>query len=790
MKNKLFLQIIILIFFFQHFLNADEFIIESSEIKILEKGKILQAYNGVKIISKDNMEIIAKKLLYDKEKLILNVIGNVKINDEKNNFFTEGEEFIYNKKTGIIISKGKSITRIQNNYILKSDNLIYDRISSKVYSKNKSKITDLQNNTFLAERFEFNFNTNLLKAKKLSLFDSLNNQYYLNFAVVNLKENKFLGSDIFIDFEDSLFGSNENNPRLKANSIISEENETRMTKGNFTTCKQKDDKCPPWSMQAEEVVHKKKEKIIEYKKAWLKIYDKPVLYFPYFFHPDPTVKRQSGFLMPTFQNSNNSGSSLQIPYYKVISDNKDMTFYPRLFFDNEILVQSEYRQANKNSDLIFDFSVNHDSSDTRNHFFADFKSIKQNKFLDIHLETVSNDTYLKANNINSPIISNYSSLHSFINYSTLNDDSSFEISFEIFENLDKKKTDRYEYIFPNFIYEKNLSGFKEVEGELTLKTHGYNKNYDTNTDETVLINDLKYTSFYSTDSLINGFQNNYELLIKNLNSSSHNSSRYNNGEDYKLLSAIKFNSNYPLKKENEKYENYFTPKISLKYSPNATKNNTDLNKRLVYEDIFLIDRVDRSGVEGGESLTMGIEYSSKNKLTQNQINFSLASILRLNENSDLPIMNGLSEKRSDFIGKLNFVPSEFFDLNYKFSYDKDFKDSNYDSIKANLKINNFITSFEFVEEDNHMNDSSYIINKTKYKFNNNYSLNFATSKNLDKNITDYYNLIYEYENDCLTAAIEYNKSYYSDGSLKPDENILFSIKIIPFGKINSPALSK
>ena len=432
MKNKLFLQIIILIFFFQHFLNADEFIIESPEIKILEKGKILQADNGVKIISKDNMEIIAKKLLYDKEKLILNVIGNVKINDEKNNFFTEGEEFIYNKKTGIIISKGKSITRIQNNYILKSDNLIYDRISSKVYSKNKSKITDLQNNTFLAERFEFNFNTNLLKAKKLSLFDSLNNQYYLNFAVVNLKENKFLGSDIFIDFEDSLFGSNENNPRLKANSIISEENETRMTKGNFTTCKQKDDKCPPWSMQAEEVVHKKKKKIIEYKKAWLKIYDKPVLYFPYFFHPDPTVKRQSGFLMPTFQNSNNSGSSLQIPYYKVISDNKDMTFYPRLFFDNEILVQSEYRQANKNSDLIFDFSVNHDSSDTRNHFFADFKSIKQNKFLDIHLETVSNDTYLKANNINSPIISNYSSLHSFINYSTLNDDSSFEISFEFF----------------------------------------------------------------------------------------------------------------------------------------------------------------------------------------------------------------------------------------------------------------------------------------------------------------------------------------------------------------------
>ena len=42
----------------------------------------------------------------------------------------------------------------------------------------------------------------------------------------------------------------------------------------------------------------------------------------------------------------------------------------------------------------------------------------------------------------------------------------------------------------------------------------------------------------------------------------------------------------------------------------------------------------------------------------------------------------------------------------------------------------------------------------------------------------------------MTAAIEYNKNYYSDGNLKPEENLLFSIKIIPFGKINSPSLNK
>ena len=116
--------------------------------------------------------------------------------------------------------------------------------------------------------------------------------------------------------------------------------------------------------------------------------------------------------------------------------------------------------------------------------------------------------------------------------------------------------------------------------------------------------------------------------------------------------------------------------------------------------------------------------------------------------------------------------------------------SNYNLAKVNLNTNNFITSFEFLEEDNYLNEASYISNKTKYTFDKNISIAFETSKNLDKNITNYYNLIYEYQNDCLTAAVEYNKSFYSDSDLKPGKNIFFSIKIIPFGKIKSPSMSK
>ena len=99
-------------------------------------------------------------------------------------------------------------------------------------------------------------------------------------------------------------------------------------------------------------------------------------------------------------------------------------------------------------------------------------------------------------------------------------------------------------------------------------------------------------------------------------------------------------------------------------------------------------------------------------------------------------------------------------------------------------------SFDFLEEDNFIGNQSYLTNKSTLNLNENKSISFETSKNLDKNITEYYNLIYEYKNDCLTASIEYNKEYYSDNDLKPEENLFFSIKIIPFGEINIPNINQ
>ena len=113
-------------------------------------------------------------------------------------------------------------------------------------------------------------------------------------------------------------------------------------------------------MQAEKITHDKINQNIIYKNAVLNLYETPVFYFPKFFHPDPSVERRSGLLQPRLNKSNVLGSSINIPYFHVISENKDITFKPTIFDNRVYMFQNEYRQENEKSSFIADFSYTKD----------------------------------------------------------------------------------------------------------------------------------------------------------------------------------------------------------------------------------------------------------------------------------------------------------------------------------------------------------------------------------------------------------------------------------------------
>ena len=68
---------------------------------------------------------------------------------------------------------------------------------------------------------------------------------------------------------------------------------------------------------------------------------------------------------------------------------------------------------------------------------------------------------------------------------------------------------------------------------------------------------------------------------------------------------------------------------------------------------------------------------------------------------------------------------------------------------------------------------------TTFNFNDQNFITFKTRENKEIDLTEYYDLIYEYKNDCLIAGIKYNKTFYKDRDLEPSEDFMLSIKLIP-----------
>ena len=118
------------------------------------------------------------------------------------------------------------------------------------------------------------------------------------------------------------------------------------------------------------------------------------------------------------------------------------------------------------------------------------------------------------------------------------------------------------------------------------------------------------------------------------------------------------------------------------------------------------------------------------------------------------------------------------------------KTSNYSMLKSTISVNNFVTSFEFLEENNEIGAESYLLTEASYGINGNSTILFRERKNKKTNLKEFYNLIYQYKNDCLVAALEYNKDYYSDRDLEPKEELFFSITITPFASAQTSNFSK
>ncbi len=797
MKNNFYTLKILLIFFYYFFqLNcalAKDLNFKASEIFTYEEGNIVVGNKNAEAKIESELEIYADKFTYNRNKETLIAEGNVKAIDLINKIDIQSDKIFYDKIQNKIISYNKTFFVVNEIYKINSADVHFLLEDNIIYSNKSTKIIDDVNNNILVASFKYFNQTDIIKGDKINLLDNDGNNYFVNQGMLKLKDYEMLGKDIQVYLRKDSFGNPKNEPKLKGNSVHYKKNKTIISKGIFTSCSENDN-CPPWVITSKKITHDKEKKQIDYKNAWLKIYNVPVMYFPKFFHPDPTVDRKSGFLIPQLNNSNKLGTSITIPYFNVISDSADFTLKPRIFSTDEILMQSEYRKKTKNSSHIIDFSLNNDqsiSNDTRTHFFLNSNINLNKKFLDegtifLKLEKISNDNYATIYNLEgtSPIINDTSTLESSLEFSGIKDDYYVDISAEVYEKMNVHNSDKYEFVYPNYSLSKLFNLENKHLDNYEIVSSGNQKKFSTNIYEMSQVNDVLISSNKFIFNEI--FENDFKTLLKNVNTKGKNSDTYKNKTQSEILSNFLYDISLPLKKTEEKYVKFLTPKLSIRHSPNKTKNIQNLDRQLNIDNIFSLNRIGANDeIESGTSLAIGSEFLIKNENQFDIFSFDIGTVYRDKENKNLPSNSTLRNSQSDIVGGLSFNGIENWKVDYNFSADNDLSTINLHRLGNTFNVNNFIHTFEFYEENNSLGDNSYYSNTLSYEANRNNFVSFRTRRNNKTNLTEFYNLIYEYKNDCLIASINYNKEYYSNNALEPTENLFFNITLVPLGSTNT-----
>ena len=128
-------------------------------------------------------------------------------------------------------------------------------------------------------------------------------------------------------------------------------------------------------------------------------------------------------------------------------------------------------------------------------------------------------------------------------------------------------------------------------------------------------------------------------------------------------------------------------------------------------------------------------------------------------------------------------------LNYNFALDQNYKQLNYNEFGASLDLNPINFDISYLQEKEHIGNQEYVKGRINLSQNKYGLFSAETKRNLITNSAEYYNLSYEYANDCLRAGLVYRREFYNDSELEPEDSLMFKITLTPFGDISSPSFN-
>jgi LPS-assembly protein len=287
----------------------------------------------------------------------------------------------YDDTQKIAIAEG-AVEIIQAGRILKSDRVDYYIDQDRVVATGNVTITEPSGDIYYADRLEL---TNQMKDGTVQKFRTL--------------------------LQDGARFTAQSGERINGEKII-------MNTASYSPCdlcKYDPTKPPLWQIKANKVIHNTTEKSITYNDATFELGGVPIVYTPYFSHPDGTENQKAGFIAPTFSLSSDLGFGVTSQYYIPINRSEDITIGAQFFTEQKPLLLGEHRKRFNRGEIKTNASMTHASrSDSvggqdvgadgefRGHLFSQgVYDINQKWRAGYGVQLTSDDQYLNQYDISS-----------------------------------------------------------------------------------------------------------------------------------------------------------------------------------------------------------------------------------------------------------------------------------------------------------------------------------------------------------------------------------------------------
>ena len=738
---------------------------------------------------------------------------NFCFSQQKDIYNFSADKLTYSQDNSIIEASGNVVAKNQDGKQIASDKIIYNKTTQQLNTFGNSKFSDGKGGNLFAESFEYNLEKKIISAeKKVKFIDKEKNTYYFSKLNTDDKFDEIIGYDVNADLNKQNLKSGDKfnefiEPRFSGKSASIKNNITIVKDARFTTCKKTNetDGCAYWNLNAGELIHDKEQKKITYKNATLDLNNVPVLYLPYFSHPDPTVKRESGFLPPTLANLGaDIGSSIKIPYFYPISQSADFTVSPVYYFKQHPLLLGEYREKFNNGDLSLEGGFTQGYKEitasktdaSRHHLYGNLNLIFNDKILDqtilnTKLQHVNNPTYLRVNKINSTndgfkknlIKEDDTKLTNEIYLNSFGKSENFNIKTATYRDISiAKSSDQYSYLLPELSYSKySLFDSNNLNFNSVLKS----QNANTNQNKSSFINNLDYSTqeFYNNNLGVG-----YKFLTKINNINYYSDYKTpNQNLNNQINPVVGLDASLPFANISKETEQYIVPRILTRYAPgkmtNAITNDTTLNT----DNIFSMNKMNSDElIEKDLSFNLGADWIWQEKKTSDKepkkAIISIGQVLKLNKDLDMPTKSSLQKANSDIVSKINYLSPNNFDVTLKNTFDNQFNHIYYNDFTIKKNFTSSEINFNFYEKNTHIGNEryakanliSYITDSTKLKI--------ESDRNLKTDMTNFHKLGIENENECIRYGFYFQKNYSSDKDLKPATSVFFGVTLLPFGE--------